>query len=139
MRGMFLALSTAFAIGLAMPAMAQTVGFGDAIKILGASCGKDIETYCKSAHLANNEIGQCLEKNQAKVSAQCNTDRVKVAALLEARFAAQAAAPKICARDAAQKCKGVKAGSGYILRCLLKAQRTVSDKCNEAIDLAGYR
>ncbi len=139
MRVMFLALSTAFAIGLAMPAMAQTVGFGDAIKILGASCGKDIETYCKSAHLANNEIGQCLEKNQAKVSAQCNTDRVKVAALLEARFAAQAAAPKICARDAAQKCQGVKAGSGHVLRCLLKAQRTVSDKCNEAIDLAGYR
>lgn len=139
MRGKFMALSTAFFIGLAVPVTAQTVGFGDAIKILGASCGKDIETYCKKANLGNNEIGKCLEKNQSRVSAQCNADRVKVAALLQARFAAQAAAPKICARDAAQKCKGVKAGSGFILRCLLKAERTVSKKCNEAIDLAGYR
>ena len=139
MRRMFLALSAAFSIGLAMPAMAQTVGFGDAIKILGASCGKDIQTYCKKANLGDNEITNCLDKNQAKVSDKCNVDRLTVATLLEARFAAQAAVSKICARDAAQKCQGVKAGNGYILRCLLKAQPTVSAKCNEAIDLAGYR
>ncbi|EAV42470.1 cysteine rich repeat domain protein, putative [Stappia aggregata IAM 12614] len=118
---------------------AQTVGYADAIKILAASCGKDIESYCKSATLANNGITQCLEKNQSKLSAKCNADRLVVISLIQARLAAQAEAPKLCQRDAAQYCKGVKAGAGHVLRCLLKAQPSVSEKCNTAIDLAGYR
>ncbi|MBO6511948.1 MAG: hypothetical protein JJ866_24165 [Roseibium sp.] len=125
---------------LAAPAaFAQTVGFAEAIKILSASCGKDIDKYCKSATLANNGIGQCLDQNQSKVSQKCNADRVVVRSLIEERLAAQAAAPKICNNDARRLCKGVKAGAGHVLRCLLKAQRSVSDKCNTAIDLAGYR
>ena len=130
-----------FALGVLQgaPSIAQTVGFAEAIKNLSASCGKDISKYCKKENLGNNEIGKCLERNKAKVSAQCNTDRAKVAALLEARFAAQAAAPEMCARDAAQLCKGVVKGSGFTLRCLLKAKPSVSKKCNQAIDLAGFR
>ncbi|MTI44333.1 hypothetical protein E1178_12020 [Roseibium hamelinense] len=120
-------------------ASAQTVGFADAIKILSVSCGKDIEAHCKNANLGNNEIGQCLEQNQSKISAQCNADRVRVTALIQERLAAQAAAPKLCDRDAQQYCKLVKPGAGHVLRCLLKAQPSVSNKCNEAIDLAGYR
>lgn len=120
-------------------AQAQTVGFADAIKILAVSCGKDIDTYCKSATLANNGIGQCLDKNQSKVSQKCNADRAVVGQLIQERLAAQAAAPQICARDAATLCKGFKPGAGHVLRCLLKAERSVSKKCNTAIDLAGYR
>lgn len=121
------------------PAAAQTVGFADAIKILSASCGADIEKYCKSATLANNGIGQCLAQNEAKVSQKCNADRAVVASLIQERLAAQAAAPKICTNDARRLCKGVKEGAGHVLRCLLKAQRSVGEKCNTAIDLAGYR
>ncbi len=136
-------LISAVAAGLlfvgGLSAQAQTVGFADAIKILSVSCGKDIDKYCKSATLANNGISQCLDKNQSKVSQKCNADRVVVGQLITERLAAQAAAPKICANDAAQLCKGVKQGAGHVLRCLLKAQRSVSKKCNTAIDLAGYR
>ncbi|WP_417667914.1 hypothetical protein [Roseibium sp.] len=132
-------VSAAFMLGGSLTVQAQTVGFADAIKILSASCGKDIDTYCKSANLGNNEIGACLDKNQSKISAQCQTDRVRVSALLEARMAAQAAAPKICDADIRQLCKLVKKGSGHVLRCLLKAERAVSKKCNQAIDFAGYR
>ncbi|MCK7615292.1 hypothetical protein [Roseibium sediminicola] len=139
MRQLIFALTAGVLLATTPSAIAQTVGFADAIKILAASCGKDIESHCKSATLANNEIMQCLEKNQAKVSQKCNADRVTVVALIQERLAAQAAAPKICERDAAQYCKGVKPGAGHILRCLLKAQPSVSQKCNTAIDLAGYR
>ncbi|MCX2721741.1 hypothetical protein [Roseibium salinum] len=139
----FAGLRTLFAIvivaGLPQVASAQTVGFADAIKILAASCGKDITAHCESASLANNGIMQCLDQNQAKVSQQCNADRAVVAGLIQARLAAQAEAPKVCQRDAAQYCKGVKPGAGHILRCLLKAEPSVSKKCNTAIDLAGYR
>ncbi len=120
-------------------AFSQTVGFAEAIKILGASCGADIDKFCKSATLANNGIGQCLTQNQTQVSQKCNADRATVATLIQERLAAQAAVPKICDRDARQYCKGVKAGAGHILRCLLKAERAVGKKCNTAIDLAGYR
>lgn len=129
----------ALGIGLAVPAHAQTVGFAEAIKILSVSCGKDIERFCKKENLGNNEIGQCLDRNSSKVSAQCNTDRAKVAALLEARFAAQAAVPQLCANDARQLCQGVVQAGGRTLRCLLKAKPSVSKRCNEAIDMAGFR
>lgn len=122
-----------------LAASAQTVGFADAIKILAASCGKDINAHCKSADLANNGIMQCLDQNQAKVSQKCNVDRAVVVGLIQARLAAQAEAPKLCERDAAQYCQGVKPGAGHVLRCLLKAEHSVSKKCNTAIDLAGYR
>ncbi|MEM8700647.1 MAG: hypothetical protein AAFY05_21385 [Pseudomonadota bacterium] len=139
MRRMIFAFATGILLVSTPAAFAQTVGFAEAIKILSASCGADINKYCKSATLANNGIGQCLDQNQAKVSQKCNADRAVVATLIQERLAAQAAAPKICQRDAAQRCKGVKPGAGHILRCLLKAQRSVSNKCNTAIDLAGYR
>ncbi len=139
MRRMIFAFATGVMLVSTPAAFAQTVGFAEAIKILSASCGADINKYCKSATLANNGIGQCLDQNQAKVSQKCNADRAVVATLIQERLAAQAAAPKICQRDAAQRCKGVKPGAGHILRCLLKAQRSVSNKCNTAIDLAGYR
>ncbi|TYC54175.1 hypothetical protein FMN50_13295 [Rhodobacterales bacterium] len=126
-------------IAAVAPAGAQTVGFAEAIKMLSASCGKDIETYCKSATLANNGITQCLEQNQSKVSQKCNADRIVVISLIQERLAAQAAAPKECERDARQYCKGVAPGAGHLLRCLLKAEPSVSKKCNTAIDLAGYR
>ncbi len=139
MRRLIFAFTTGVLLLSTPAAFAQTVGFADAIKILAASCGKDIDKYCKSATLANNGITKCLDENQAKVSQQCNADRVVVRSLIEERFAAQAEAPKICANDARERCKGVKEGAGHILRCLLKAERSVSKKCNTAIDLAGYR
>lgn len=139
MRYLIGAIAAGFLLVGGLSAQAQTVGFADAIKILAVSCGKDIDKYCKSATLANNGIGQCLDKNQAKVSQKCNADRLVVGKLIEERLAAQAAAPKLCSNDAAQLCKGVKPGAGHVLRCLLKAERSVSKKCNTAIDLAGYR
>lgn len=139
MKHLLVTFAAAFLLGSAPTAFSQTVGFADAIKILAASCGKDIQAHCQSASLANNGITDCLEKNQARVSQKCNADRVIVIGLIQARLAAQAEVAKICNRDMAQYCKGVKPGAGHMLRCLLKAQPSVSSKCNSAIDLAGYR
>ncbi len=139
MRRLYFAFAAGVLLMSAPAAVAQTVGFADAIKILAASCGKDIDKYCKTATLANNGIGKCLIKNRANVSAKCNADFAVVTSLIKERLAAQAAVSKICDRDAAQFCKGVKPGAGHILRCLLKAQPSVGKKCNTAIDMAGYR
>ncbi|MBA5778793.1 hypothetical protein H2509_16835 [Stappia sp. F7233] len=132
------AFSVAAGLGVGA-ASAETIGFAEAIKILGASCGADIEKYCKNVNLGGGRIQQCLVENEAKVSAQCKTDYAGVFALLQQRFAAQAAVEKVCNRDTQQYCKLTKPGKGNILKCLLKAEPSVSAKCNQAITDAGYR
>lgn len=127
--------------GLAGPVAAQTIGYADAITLLARSCGADIEKYCAKAHLANFEIGRCLQQNEARISGTCAVDMVRVANALEARAQAQASIVKVCNRDIQKLCppKFVKPGNGHILQCLLKAQPSVSKNCNAAITNAGYR
>lgn len=120
-------------------AQTQTMGFAQAIKILESSCGKDIAAYCPNAPLANFGITKCLEQNAAKLSAQCNSDRAIVVQEIRARLAAQAAVEEVCRGDAARKCPSTKRGQGYTLQCLIKAEPTVSKRCNEAITAAGWR
>ncbi len=136
-----LATAGLLAIGLAGTAAAETIGYADAIKILATTCGADIEKVCPKAQLANFEIGRCLQENQAKVSPQCTTSLVRVGQSLQARAAAQASVSKLCATDVQRLCppKLMKPGDGHLLVCLLKAQPSVSKRCNAAITDAGYR
>lgn len=132
-------LVATFVVASAQVATAQTIGYAEAIDRLSAACGKDINTHCKGVSLGNNRIGQCLQKNSSKISGQCKSTYATVYDLLAKRAAAQDAVGKICDADIRQLCKGVKAGRGHILRCMLKAEKRVSDKCNQAITDAGYR
>jgi hypothetical protein len=127
------------AVTIATPATAQTIGYADAITTLARSCGSDINRYCKNASLADWGIGTCLDQNRANISAQCASDLVAVRRSLDAREAAQADAMQVCRRDAAQLCQYVQPGRGHILNCLLKAERSVSRRCNAAITNAGWR
>jgi len=136
---LIIVLSALAGLGFGLPASAQTIGYADAIKILSSSCGKDINTYCKNVNLGDNQIGACLQKNAPRISSQCKTDYTRVYQLLEQRFQAQQQVAQICNRDIQARCNLVKPGSGRVLRCLLKAKKTVSKTCNQAIDAAGYR
>ena len=120
-------------------AYAQTIGFADAIKILNSSCGEDIEKYCKSANIGNGRIQKCLAENEARISPRCKADYAGVYFSLQTRLAAQSVVSRICDRDARRLCSGTEPGKGHVLRCLLKAQPSVSADCNQAIDDAGYR
>jgi hypothetical protein len=126
-------------MGAANVSVAQTIGYADAIDRLAVACGKDIQTYCKGLNLGNNRIRNCLTANDAKVSAQCKSGYANAYAMLEKRAAAQASVAKICDRDIQRLCSGVQAGDGNVLECILRAQRTVSAQCNQAVTDAGYR
>ncbi|WP_018701242.1 hypothetical protein [Amorphus coralli] len=141
-------LSAAFvALMMAPPkASAQTMGYADAIKILAQSCGADINKYCPKANIGNFGIQKCLQANSSKITPQCKTDYVRVYELIRLRHEAQQAVFQICSRDSAQLCSvhsNVRtqnfAGKVPVLRCLLKAERSVGNKCNQAITDAGYR
>ena len=121
------------------PASAQSMSFEAAIAILSSSCGKDIDAYCKSVNLGAGRIKTCLSRNQAKVSAQCQSDFARVEGLVQKRANARIAVLKICDVDVRRLCGGVQAGDGQVLDCMLTAQKGVSAKCNQAITDAGYR
>src|SRR5262249_38800475 len=132
-------LALAVLVFAAPAANAQTLGYADAIDRLAASCGKDIEKYCKNVNLGNHRIRDCLSRNQNNISAQCRTTSAEVFRLLQKRIAAQGAVVRICDADIRTYCQGVQPGDGNLLECALKAQRALSPKCNQAITDAGWR
>jgi hypothetical protein len=125
---------------LAAPSLAaaQTMTFGAASALLGASCGKDIDDNCRGVNFDATRLKDCLYRNQDAVSAQCRADSPKAFDSIQKRIAARATVGRMCEWEVVKKCKGKAKEIAKSLDCLL-AQPTVSARCNEAIAEAGYR
>ena len=117
---------------------AETMSYADAVTKLGNDCGADIRKFCKGLNLGGGHIADCLEQNAAKVSPTCKSSVTSVVQSITQREQAQSAYSEACRGDIAMRCKGVK-GDGYILACLIKGTKRVSDKGNNAITHAGWR
>ncbi|AVA26298.1 hypothetical protein ACXHXG_31035 [Rhizobium sp. LEGMi198b] len=117
---------------------AETISYADAVTKLADDCGADIGKFCKGLNLGGGRIADCLAQNEAKISPSCKTSVASVVQSITQREQAQSAYSQVCRGDIAMRCKGVK-GDGYILACLNKGQKRVSDKCNQAITDAGWR
>jgi hypothetical protein len=117
---------------------ADTISYADAVTTLAKDCGADIRKLCSGLNLGNGRITGCLQQNAAKVSSTCTSTLTSVFSSIRQREDAQTAYFDVCRRDIAQHCRGVK-GDGYQLSCLVKAERIVSSKCNQAITDAGWR
>ena len=84
------------------------------------ACGKELTNQCNGVPVHGNNMLECLQKNQAKLSKGC-------AALANHVV-------RMCERDAVQRCQQVVAGGGNILGCLTTARGLVSSECNAALD-----
>jgi hypothetical protein len=120
-------------------AAADSVSFEQAAALLGASCGKDIDTNCRGVNLDPTRLKDCLTRNQDVVSPLCKTDSAKAFDAIQKRVAARAAVAKICDRDATKFCAGTPKEIGKLLPCLLTLTRGLSVACTRAISDAGYR
>ena len=89
------------------------------------ACGKELTQHCTGVPVAANNMLECLEKNQEKLSKRCVALAHHVV--------------RACDRDAAHRCQAVVAGQGNILGCLTTARRSVSARCNAALDAAFLR
>ena len=89
------------------------------------ACGKELIEQCNGVPVKANNMLECLQKNQEKLSKKCAALAHNVV--------------RRCDRDAAQLCQAVVAGQGNILGCLTKARRSVSARCNAALDAAFLR
>jgi len=89
------------------------------------ACGQELKKQCSGVPVQANNMLECLQKNQEKLSARCRARANNVV--------------RMCERDAAQRCQNVVAGQGNILGCLTTAKRSVSRRCNAALDAAFLR
>jgi len=134
-----LIVAVSLLIGAAPTSVAQTIGYAEAIDRLATRCGDDIEKYCKTVELGGGRVQRCLDQNQTRLSAQCKATNAEVRALLEKRAAARASVLQICDVDIRRLCPGVQPGDGNLLECFLKAERSASAQCRQAVTDAGYR
>jgi outer membrane protein OmpA-like peptidoglycan-associated protein len=119
-------------------ATAQTVGYAEAFDQFAAACGNDIDKICKKVDLGGGRVQQCLEQNQASVSANCKATIGNLRIQLQKRAAARAAVMRICDADIRRLCAGIQPGDANLMECFSAAKRNVSARCRAAIADAGY-
>jgi hypothetical protein len=89
------------------------------------ACGKELTDQCNGVPVHANNMLECLQKDQTKLSKRC--------AVLANHVV------HTCERDAMQRCQQVVAGGGNILGCLTTARGSVSSRCNAALDAVFQR
>lgn len=92
---------------------------------LGLACGKELQNRCSNVAVHANNMLECLQNEQEKVSTKCTALANNVV--------------RRCERDAVQLCQGMVAGGGNTLGCLTAAKGSVSARCNAALDAAFLR
>ena len=133
-----LVLATSSLVVCAERLNAQTVGYAQAIDQFAIACSKDIDKFCKTTNLGGGRVQQCLDQNEASVSATCKATISNLKALLRSRAAARASVMRVCERDILRLCSGIQPGDGNLLECFFKAQSRVSANCQRAVADAGY-
>ena len=89
------------------------------------ACGKKLQQQCMGVAVSGTNMLECLKKDQDKLSKRC-------AAMANNLV-------RVCDRDAAQRCQGNVAGQGSVIGFLTTARRSVSARCNAALDAAHLR
>jgi hypothetical protein len=118
-------LSVAILISAAHFNVAQAQNNPRRDRAAALACGQELKKQCGGVPVRANNMLECLQKDQEKLSKRCVALANNVA--------------RMCDRDAAQRCGDVVAGSGNILGCLTTAKRSVSRRCNAALDAAFLR
>ena len=84
------------------------------------ACGKELKKQCGGVPVLANNMRECLQKSQGKLSAKCVALANNVV--------------RSCETDALQHCQATAAGQSNILGCLRTAKRVVSSQCKAALD-----
>ena len=94
-------------------------------RTVALACGKELQKQCGGMPVLANNLRECLQKSQGKISARCVGLANNVV--------------RSCETDALQHCQATAAGQSNILGCLRTAKRVVSPQCNAALDTADVR
>ncbi len=129
-----------FVLLIVMPSLAsaESLNFEQATTTLSASCGKDIDDYCRGVNLDAARLKECLVRNEDSISSQCKNDYRRAIGAIEQRVSARTTLLKLCNWEMNHLCGEARQDPVKGLRCLLESKKNTPN-CNKAIDAAGYR
>jgi hypothetical protein len=106
---------------------------------LKKACHKELTTFCKGVQPGEGRILACLYAFQDRVSGKCEYAIYDAAAQLEQAAMALKFAAAECKDDLLKYCGKVQVGNGRVKACLDKNEKSLSEKCKEALKQTGIK
>ena len=106
---------------------------------LKKACHKELTTFCKGVRPGEGRILACLYAFQDRVSGKCEYAIYDAAAQLEQAAVALKFAAAECKDDLLKYCGNVEVGNGRVKACLDKNEKSLSEKCKEALKQTGIK
>ena len=120
-----------------------TIGWAQAedslVEGLKKACHKELTTFCKGVQPGEGRILACLYAFQDRVSGKCEYAVYDAAAQLEQAAMALKFAAAECKDDLLKYCGNVEVGNGRVKACLDKNEKSLSEKCKEALKQTGIK
>jgi hypothetical protein len=103
------------------------------------ACHKELTTFCKGVQPGEGRVLACLYAFQDRVSGKCAYAVYDAAAQLEQAATALKFAAAECKDDLLKYCGNVEVGHGRVKACLDKNEKSLSEKCKEALKQTGIK
>jgi len=103
------------------------------------ACHKELTTFCKGVQPGEGRILACLYAFQDRVSGKCSYAVYDAAAQLEQAATALKFAAAECKDDLLKYCGNVQVGKGRVKACLDKNEKSLSDRCKDALKQTGIK
>jgi len=103
------------------------------------ACHKELTTFCKGVQPGEGRILACLYAFQDRVSGKCEYAVYDAAAQLEQAATALKFAAAECKDDLLKYCGNVTVGNGRVKACLDKNEKSLSEKCKDALKQTGLK
>jgi len=132
-----LVVSSVIAVSLLLGGKAQAAD--DLIAGLKKACNKELTTFCKGVQPGEGRILACLYAFEDRVSGKCEYAIYDAAAQLEQAATALKFAAAECKDDLLKYCGNVQVGKGRVKACLDKNEKSLSDRCKDALKQTGIK
>ena len=106
---------------------------------LKKACHQELTTFCKGVQPGEGRILACLYAFQDRVSGKCEYAIYDAAAQLDQAAMALKFAAAECKDDLLKYCGNVQVGNGRVKACLDKNEKSLSEKCKEALKQTGLK
>jgi len=127
----------------AVVSLLLTTGWAQAddslVEGLKKACHKELTTFCKGVKPGEGRVLACLYAFQDRVSGKCEYAVYDAAAQLEQAAMALKFAAAECKDDLLKYCGKVEVGNGRVKACLDKNEKSLSEKCKEALKQTGIK
>ena len=106
---------------------------------LKKACHKELTTFCKGVKPGEGRVLACLYAFQDRVSGKCTYAIYDAANQLEQAATALKFVAAECKDDLLKFCGNVKVGNGRVKACLDKNEKSLSEKCKDALKQTGIK